>query len=55
VPSSPSAMGMDGQRSRNDLMLRDGLFDEMLGDLRICATDEHPPNDEPAEDIQHHQ
>ena len=50
-----SAIGMNRQRSGNDVVFRDRLFDEVLGDFGVCAANKHPTYDETAEDIKHYQ
>ena len=46
---------MNRQRPGNDLMFRNRLFDEVLGDFCVRPPNEHPTNDEAAEDVKHYQ
>ena len=47
-----TAIGMQGQPARLDIMARHGVSDELLGQLRTLARGDEPAHDEAAEDVQ---
>jgi len=49
------AIGMNGERARFDLMLANGLLDELLCNGGVGSANQSSANDHPAKDVEHNQ